>query len=106
MANTGKRPRGATNVTRRDAAKKAKIGDLLATAERAGSPLGGAVAARKPTPPAGYQHNQTDLEFLHARAVAIRGGSLPATTSPDPRRAKNEVAIETLEIAHVGLNRH
>jgi hypothetical protein len=36
---------------------------------------------------------------LHAKAVAVRGGS-------DPRRAKNEVAIETLEIAHVAKSRH
>ena len=36
------------------------------------------------------------------QADAVKGGLLPAMTSPETRRAKNEVAIETLEIAHVG----
>ena len=36
------------------------------------------------------------------QADAIKGGLLPATTSPQTRRTKNEVAIESLEIAHVG----
>ena len=81
MANTPRTQRGSTDVTKRGTRKNASAGDLLPRAERGGSPKGGAAV---------YQHNQTDLEFL--RAEAIRGGG-----------SKNEVAIETLEIAHVGI---
>jgi hypothetical protein len=37
-----------------------------------------------------------------ARADTIKGGLLPARASFES--TKNEIAIETLEIAHVGLN--
>jgi hypothetical protein len=36
------------------------------------------------------------------QADAIKGGLLPAIASPATRRTKNEVAIESLEIAHEG----
>ena len=41
-------------------------------------------------------------QLRDGQADAIKGGLLPAMTSPQTRRAKNEVAIESLEIAHVG----
>jgi hypothetical protein len=78
MANTSKRQRESMDLTKRGALNKAQVGDLLAKAD--GKAKGGAAV---------YQHNQTDLEFL--RADAIRGGD------------KNEVAVETIEIAHVGI---
>jgi hypothetical protein len=81
MANTSKQQRESMDLTKRAASKKAKVGDLLARAQ--GQAKGGAAV---------YQHNQTDLEFL--RAETIKGGF---------DASKNEVAIETLEIAHVGI---
>jgi hypothetical protein len=79
MANTAKAVRG-WNITKPAARKNVRVRDLPTRARRAGSPMGGAAV---------YQHNQTDLEFL--RADSVRGGS------------KNEVAVETLEIAHVAV---
>ena len=64
MASTGKRQRGATELTKRGAPKKAEVGDLPARAEGPDAPKGGAVTAREAAQPAVYQHNQTDLEFL------------------------------------------
>jgi len=87
MAKAPRQQRGSKDVTKRGA--RTNVGDLLPRAERTASPKGGAVGVQQAAPPAAYQHNQTDLEFLLAKA--IKGGS------------KNEVAIETLEIAHVGL---
>jgi hypothetical protein len=60
MAKPSKRQRGAGRRT----LKKAKVGDLIARADEPGVAKGGAVTARAVAPPAVYQHNQTDLEFL------------------------------------------
>jgi hypothetical protein len=90
MANTRKRQQGSTDVTKRGVRKNASVGDLLARVERSSSPTGGALGAGGAAPPAVYQHNQTDLEFSFADKV--RGGV-----------SKNEVSIETIEIAHVGI---
>jgi len=38
-----------------------------------------------------------------SQAGGIKGGLITTTRSPEARRSKNEVAIETLEIAHEGL---
>jgi len=64
MANRSKRQRGAMDLTRRGALKKAEVGDLPARAEGPDAPKGGAVTAREAAEPAVYQHNQSDLEFL------------------------------------------
>ncbi len=53
-----------------------------------------------------YQHNQTDLEFLKIRCQVPEAefSKWPVkATGPDLKAAGNEVAIETLEIAHEGL---
>jgi hypothetical protein len=60
MANTSKRRRQATNGMKRPP-KSPRVRDLLAKAHRAGGAGVGRDAAR----PYAYQHNQTDLEFLH-----------------------------------------
>jgi len=64
MATTSKRQRGAKDLNRRGALKKAEVGDLLARADGPDATKGGAVTAREAARPAVYQHNQTDLEFL------------------------------------------
>lgn len=38
-----------------------------------------------------------------AQAGEIKGGLITETTIPGVRRSKNEVAVETLEIAHAGF---
>jgi hypothetical protein len=88
-------------MTNRGTTKNTNVGDLPATSNRARAAKGGATAGRQT---AAYQHNQTDLEFIRAQAREIKGGALTGTTTPSARRTRNEVAVETLEIAHEGLN--
>jgi hypothetical protein len=60
MAKTSKRRHESTDAMKRPP-KSSRVRDLLAKAHRAGGAGVGRDAAR----PYAYQHNQTDLEFLH-----------------------------------------
>jgi hypothetical protein len=51
----------------------------------------------------GKAKNLPTRQLQDGRADRIKGGLLPATSSPATRGTKNEVAIEVLEIAHAGL---
>jgi hypothetical protein len=90
-------------MTNRRTKKNTNVGDLPAS-DRARATKGGATVAAAGQQTAAYQHNQTDLEFIRAQAREIKGGALIGTTSPSARRTKNEVAVESLEIAHEGFN--
>jgi hypothetical protein len=105
MTNTSRpRQNGTPDPRNRSAKKKTNVDDLPARADRTGAASGGVTIAPDGGPTAVYQHNQTDLEFVRARAGDIKGGAITGPTVPAPRRTKSEVSIETLEIAHEGLN--
>ena len=90
--------------TKTNTRKNTNVGDLPARSDRARATKGGATIAAAGRQTAAYQHDQTDLGFVRAQAREIKGGALTGPTSPSSRRTKNEVAVETLEIAHEGFN--
>lgn len=63
--------------------------------------------ATKGSPRTGQRSAVRDLPTRRlgtGQAGGIKGGLITGTTLPEARRSKNEVAIETLEIAHEGLS--
>ena len=106
MMNTRKRRQNGTTAPPNRSAKKknANVGDLPDRTDRTGATRGGATVAADGRQTAVYQHNQTDLEFVRAPAGDIKGGALTGPTAPAPRRTKNDVSLESLEIAHEGFN--
>jgi len=63
--------------------------------------------ATKGSPWTGQRTAVRDLRPRRLRAGQageIKGGLIAETTLPRARHSKNEVAIETLEIAHAGLH--